>query len=293
MTTWIDSPKIKTLRPYLKIMRFDNATGKFLLLWPCLISIGLASENVFPIILMLKFILGCIIMRSAGCITNDIIDRKIDAKVERTKNRPLANGDMKLYEAILLLILLLSIGALILFTLNSTAILLGFIIIIPIFIYPFMKRITYWPQLFLAMTFNWGALMGWAAVKDYIDITAVLIYLACMFWTIGYDTIYAHQDKEDDISIGVKSTALKLGVHTRKYLYLFYFLTTVLFWITGIFTGSGLLFHLFLIIGTIQLYWQANTVDFNLRSDCMAKFSSNRYYGLIIFTGVMLGKIQF
>ncbi|PIR39564.1 MAG: 4-hydroxybenzoate octaprenyltransferase [Alphaproteobacteria bacterium CG11_big_fil_rev_8_21_14_0_20_39_49] len=289
--SWIDSPKISNIRPYLKIMRFDNLTGKFLLLWPCLISIGFASDDVIPVMLMLKFIIGCIIMRSAGCITNDIIDRKIDAKVERTKNRPLANGDMKLYEAIFLLMLLLSLGALILFTLPSTVVLLGTIVVIPIFVYPFMKRITYWPQVFLAMTFNWGALMGWAAVKDSINLTGVLIYTACIFWTIGYDTIYAHQDKNDDAALGIKSTALKLGVHTRKYLYFFYLTTTILFWIVGILTGSGILFHLFLIIGLIHLYWQANTVDFNVRSDCMAKFSSNRYYGMIIFIGVMLGKI--
>ena len=291
--SWIDSPNIANIRPYLKIMRFDNLTGKFLLLWPCFISIGFASEVEIPLLLMLKFLIGTLIMRSAGCIANDIVDRKIDANVERTKNRPLANGDMKLYEAILLLILLLCIGALILFTLPSTVVLLGVIIVIPIFIYPFMKRITYWPQIFLAMTFNWGALMGWAAVNDSVNLTAVLIYLACVFWTIGYDTIYAHQDKKDDETIGVKSTALKLGVHTRRYLYLFYMLTTVLFWTVGILVGSGILFHLFLIIGFVHLYWQANTVDFNLRSDCMAKFSSNKYYGLIIFIGVMLGKIVF
>ena len=290
--SWIDSPKISNIRPYLKIMRFDNLTGKFLLLWPCMISIAFAFEGQVPLLLMLKFIVGSIVMRSAGCIVNDIVDRKIDAKVERTKNRPLANGDMKLYEAIFLLILLLSLGVLILFTFSSTVVLLGVIIVIPIFIYPFMKRITYWPQIFLAMTFNWGALMGWAAVKDSVNITGVLIYLACIFWTIGYDTIYAHQDKKDDSTIGVKSTALKLGVHTKKYLYLFYMLTTILFWIVGILVGSGILFHLFLIIGLLHLYWQANKVDFNLRSDCMAKFSSNRYYGLIIFLGVMLGKIS-
>lgn len=288
---WIESPKIDSIRPYLKIMRFDNLTGTFLLLWPCMISILFASGDRVPIGLMLKFTVGCVIMRSAGCIANDIIDRKIDAKVERTKNRPLANGDLKLYEAVLLLTLLLSLGALILFTLPSTVILLGTIIVIPIFIYPFMKRVTYWPQLFLAMTFNWGALMGWAAVKDEINLTAILIYVACMFWTLGYDTIYAHQDKEEDALLGVKSTALKLGVHTRKYLYLFYFITNVMLWVVGILTGSGILFHIFLIIGACQLYWQANTVDFNLRSDCMAKFTSNKYYGMFVFIGVLLGKI--
>jgi 4-hydroxybenzoate polyprenyltransferase len=289
---WIDNPKIDSIRLYLKIMRFHNMTGTFLLLWSCLISIAYASEELFPAMLFIKFILGSIIMRSSGCIINDIIDRKIDAQVERTKNRPLANGDMKLYEAVLLLIFLLSLGAFILFTLPRTAVILGFVIILPIFIYPFMKRITYWPQLFLAITFNWGALLGWAAVNDNIHYISIMIYIACMFWTLGYDTIYAHQDKDDDALIGVKSTALKLGVHTRKYLYLFYSLTTVLFWIVGILTGSGILFHSCLIIATLQLYWQVNTVDFSSREDCMKKFSTNKYYGLIIFLGVMLGKIS-
>lgn len=290
---WIYNPKFTTIRLYAKIMRLHNMTGTFLLLWPCLISVAYASEDIFPISLFIKFILGSIIMRSAGCIINDIIDRKIDAQVERTKNRPLANGDIKLYEAILLLVFLLSLGAFILFTLPKTAILLGFAIILPIFVYPLMKRITYWPQLFLAITFNWGALMGWAAVNDDIHYISFMIYVACMFWTLGYDTIYAHQDKKDDAQIGVKSTALKLGVHTRKYLYLFYFITTMLFWGVGILTGSGILFNICLIIATLQLYWQVNTVDFNNPQDCMIKFSSNKYYGGLVFLGVMLGNITF
>lgn len=288
---WIHSPKVAPLQPYFRIMRLDNMTGTFLLLWPGFISIGFASGDVISWKLLLLFALGSVIMRSAGCVVNDIIDRKVDAMVERTKNRPLANGDLKLHEAVLLLFLLLMLGATILLTLPSTAIILGAIIIIPIFVYPFMKRVTYWPQLFLALTINWGALMGWAAVNDAISLPAVMIYIACMFWTLGYDTIYAHQDKEDDMLLGIKSTALKFGSYTKKYVYTFYAITTILFWFSGIVTGSGILFHVFLIIAAFQLYWQANSVNLDDAKDCMAKFSSNRYYGLIVFIGVILGKV--
>ena len=288
---WIDSPKVSHLRPYLKIMRFDNVTGAFLLLWPCLISIGFASEREVPLLTFLLFSVGAIVMRSAGCIINDIVDSKLDAKVERTKNRPLANGDLKMHEAILLLFLLFTIGGVILFSMSSTAIILGCVIVIPIFIYPLMKRITYWPQLFLACTINWGALMGWAEINNAIPLPAIMIYVACMFWTLGYDTIYAHQDKNDDMLLGIKSTALKFGSSTRKYIYVSYVITTVLFWSVGILMGSGILFHLCLIIGAFQLFWQANSVNFDDAQDCMAKFSSNRYFGFIVFIGVMLGKI--
>jgi 4-hydroxybenzoate polyprenyltransferase len=288
---WINNPNIAPLRPYLKIMRLDNVTGTFLLLWPCLISLGFVSDANTHWSVFVVFTIGAIVMRSAGCIVNDIIDRKYDAQVKRTKDRPLANGDLKIYEALLLLFLLLTIAGIILTTLSKTSILLGLVIIPPIFIYPFMKRITYWPQIFLALTINWGVLIGWAAVMDGITISAILVYLGCVFWTLGYDTIYAHQDKEDDILIGIKSTALKFDVYTKKYLYFFYLTTIILFWIVGILQGSGILFHVLLLLGAFQLYWQSNTVELDNADDCMRKFSSNRYFGMLIFTGVMLGKI--
>lgn len=282
-----------SLKPYLEIMRLHNLTGFFLLLMPCWWSIGLAMKKDVPYLLFALFALGAIVMRSAGCVINDIVDRKVDAKVQRTKNRPLSKGTLKLYEALLLLFLLLSIGAAILFNLNSTAIMLGYIIIVPIFVYPFMKRITYWPQLFLAFTINWGALMGWAAVRNEISMTAVFLYIACMFWTLGYDTIYAYQDKEDDAMLGIKSTALKFGENTKKYLYIFYFITIALLWLIGIFSKTGILYHVFLVIAGIQLFWQVYTLNINKSEDCMRKFKSNRYFGFIVLIAVISGHMTF
>jgi 4-hydroxybenzoate polyprenyltransferase len=289
--SWINNPKISALRPYLKIMRLDNLTGVFLLLWPALWSLSFASGKEWPWKELLIFTVGAFVMRSAGCIINDIIDYKLDAKVARTKNRPLSNGDLKIHEALLLLFLLLVIGAALLFSLNSTAILLGVIIIIPIIVYPFMKRVTYWPQLFLALTINWGALIGWVAVKDEMSLATLMIYVACVCWTMGYDTIYAHQDKEDDMLLGIKSTALKFGAYTKKYLYIFYSITIGLLWVLGIMTDGGVIFHAFLFIGAFQLFWQVKTVNLNDPKDCMAKFVSNKYFGLVVLIAALAGKV--
>jgi 4-hydroxybenzoate polyprenyl transferase len=232
-------------------------------------------------------------MRAAGCIINDIIDHKLDAKVERTKNRPLSNRTLKMYEAVLLLFVLLVLGAYLLIGLNNTAIILGFVILVPIVVYPFMKRVTYWPQAFLAFTINWGALIGWVAVRNSISLETILIYIACIFWTMGYDTIYAHQDKEDDMLLGIKSTALKFGQYTKKYLYIFYGITSALLWLLGVMLGSGVLFYLFLFVGIFHLILQVKMVDLNNPADCMKKFSSNKYFGLVIFVAILAGKLAF
>ena len=276
------------IKPYFKIMRLHNLTGSFLLLWPCMFSIALAIEDKIPYLIFALFILGSFVMRSAGCIINDIIDRKIDAKVERTKNRPLVSGKLKLYEALLLLFILLSIGAAILFTLNKTAIILGFVAMIPVTIYPFMKRFTYWPQLFLGLTFNWGALMGGAAVTGEISFVSIVLYIACILWTLGYDTIYAIQDKEDDLKSGVKSTALKLGDNVKFYLYGFYAASIFLFWLIGIFSEASVFYHLFILIGAIQLFWQVKSLKSNKKKDPLKKFNSNVYFGLVIFIATIV-----
>lgn len=291
--SWINSPKLLPIRPYLKIMRLDNLTGTFLLLWPCLLSIGLAWENEFPYITLILFLVGALIMRSAGCVINDLIDRKIDAKVERTKNRPLSSGTLKIHEAVLLLFILLVAGWTILVNLSPTAMMLGYIIVIPIFIYPIMKRFTYWPQIFLAFTINWGALMGWAAVRDEISLIPLMLYAACIFWTLGYDTIYAHQDKDDDILLGIKSSAIRLGKATKRYLYIFYGVTIALLWLIGIIEGAGVLYYAFLMMGAVQLFWQVNTLNINNSDSCMRRFSSNRYFGLFLLLGIFGGKVLF
>ncbi len=291
--SWIDNPKFSSVRPYLKIMRLDNMTGSFLLLWPAMWSLSFAFQDKVPFFLYALFIAGALIMRSAGCIVNDIIDRKVDSKVSRTKNRPLPKGELKVQDAVLLLFLLLLISLVLLFRLPTTAIILGYIIAIPVFIYPFMKRITYWPQIFLAFTINWGALMGWAAIKDNINVHTVMIYIACIFWTLGYDTIYAHQDKEDDMIAGIKSAAIKLGRNTKKYLYFFYGITISLLWLNGLTMSIGVLYHVFLMLGAFQLFWQIKTLNIEDPKNCMEKFASNKYFGLLILIGILAGKVSF
>ncbi len=270
-------------------MRLDKRVGIYLVLWPCLWSIAISVKNSFPYIIYALFIAGAIVMRGAGCIINDIIDRKIDAEVRRTKNRPIASGRVKVRSAVIFLLFLLAIGALILSYFNKTTQLLGVAVLLPIFIYPFMKRITYWPQAFLAIIFNWGALMGAAAIHDKITTTSLILYAACFFWTLGYDTIYAHQDKESDALIGVKSTALKLGKYTKKYLYAFYSITVVCLWAAGVSADLGIAYHAFLIIGTLHLLWQVYEVNLDRPIDCLRKFHSNVYFGLIILIGIISG----
>lgn len=283
------SPKIIAL---FRLMRLHQPTGIWLLLWPCWWGIGFASRDLPSITLLLLFTLGAIIMRSAGCVINDLIDRNIDGNVERTKNRPLVTGEVSVREALLLLFGLLTLGAIILFMLNPLVIWLGIAILIPIFLYPLMKRITYWPQLFLGIVFNWGALMGWVAVTGYLNITAVLLYLAGIFWTLGYDTIYAHQDKISDARIGVKSTALLLGENTKSWLKKFYKGAAILLLLIGGLTQTGRTFYLLWMVGAYHLYWQVQKVNLDNPDDCMAKFRSNVIFGAIIFIAIIANKIM-
>lgn len=270
-------------------MRLDKRIGIYLTLWPCMWSIAIASGGKFPYLIYALVIIGAIVMRGAGCVVNDIVDRKLDAKVERTKNRPLPSGRVKLRHAVIFLLLLLTIGLAILSYLNDATKLLGLLIIIPVLIYPFMKRVTYWPQAFLAMTINWGALMGATAIKGEITYASVILYVACFFWTMGYDTIYAHQDKEYDVLLGVKSTALKFGKHTKRYLYAFYSVTIICLWSAGVSADLGISYHALLILGALHLLWQVYEVNLDRPHDCLRKFHSNAFFGLIIFVGIIAG----
>src|SRR5215471_14167633 len=208
--------------PYARLARLDRPIGTWLLLFPGWWGIALASPGWPDPRLLLLFAVGAAAMRGAGCTLNDIADRHYDAQVARTRLRPLPSGAVNLRQAVLFLVLQLAVGATVLFTLNRTSVLLGFAVLGLIGTYPFMKRITYWPQLFLGLNFNWGALLGWTAVSGVLALPPILLYLGGVFWTIGYDTIYAHQDKEDDVRIGVKSSAIALGPHTRPWLFAFY-----------------------------------------------------------------------
>lgn len=220
LSSLIKEIKVST-NPYLQLMRLDKPIGTFLLYWPCAWSISLsASPGSWPDIYMLGlFATGAFIMRGAGCTINDLWDKDIDKKVERTKSRPLASGQIKLADAIYFLGGQLALGLLVLVELNLNSILLGLSSVALVILYPVMKRITYWPQLVLGMTFNWGALLGWCATQGSVDWSACLpLYLSGICWTIVYDTIYAHQDKKDDLAIGIKSTALRFGDNTKPWL---------------------------------------------------------------------------
>src|SRR5690348_7601150 len=219
---WVDRLLPPRLRPYARLARLDRPIGTWLLLFPGWWGIALAAERWPDPLLLLLFAVGAVAMRGAGCTLNDIADRHYDAQVARTRLRPLPSGAVSVRGAAIFLLLQLAVGAAILFSLNRTSILLGCAVLALIGTYPFMKRITYWPQVFLGLNFNWGALLGWAAVTGAVAIPSLLLYLGGVLWTIGYDTIYAHQDKEDDVLIGVKSSAIALGPRTRPWLFAFY-----------------------------------------------------------------------
>ncbi len=271
-------------------MRLHQPTGIFLLLWPCWWAIGFATSKNFDLyVLALYFVfgLGSIIMRSAGCVINDIIDRDIDAKVERTKNRPLASGELKLHHALILLAILSAVGLSLLLTLNPLTIMIGCASMILVIAYPFMKRFTYWPQLFLALTFNIGAIMGWTAWHEEISTSAVMLYIAGIFWTLGYDTIYAHQDKADDEKAGVKSTALRFGKDTKTYVSIFYMLVIFFLYTVGRYQNMGNFYYLMLMFGMFLLFRQVTNLNIDNAEDCMKKFKSNRLFGAIIFAGIV------
>lgn len=285
---------ITTLPYYARMMRLHSLTGSFLVVWPAFFSIAFATESDdLQLLFYILFACGAFLMRSAGCIINDIFDRNIDAQVERTKNRPLASGKITLYEAIILAGVLLGIASGILLLFNTLTILLGIIILVPIIIYPLMKRITYWPQLFLALVINWGALMAWTAIHNEITAEGILIYVACIFWTLGYDTIYSYQDHQDDIAIGVKSTGVKFGLHSKKYIALFYTAMFFALWFSGIIQDMGIIFYTLLLCSGAHLAWQVITLIPGNPKNCSIRFHANTYVGMIVFLSIIADKILF
>ncbi len=287
---WVDASVPRPLQPYFRLARLDRPIGTWLLLFPCWWSLSLAAEGWPDPLLMALFAIGALIMRGAGCTINDIADRNFDSKVARTATRPLPSGALSLKQALAFLILQLLIGLLILAQLNPFTIAIGVVSLGLITVYPFMKRITYWPQAVLGLTFSWGALLGWAAVWGELAAPAVILYAAGFFWTLGYDTIYAHLDKEDDILIGVRSTALRLDRATPPWLVVFFGLAAGLIGVAGGLVGLGWPFYVGLVIGAGHLIWQALSVDIDNPADCLAKFKSNRLFGWIILFAVVAGR---
>jgi len=288
---WVDQQLPKPFRPYARLARLERPIGWWLLLLPGWWAIALAQtangSGFVDIRLITLFLIGAIAMRGAGCTFNDIVDRDFDAKVERTRSRPIPSGQVSVLQAVLFLIGLSLVGLMVLLNLSWTAILLGVASLALVAIYPFMKRFTYWPQVFLGLAFNWSALVGWAAVNDSLSASAWLLWLGGIFWTLGYDTIYAHQDKEDDVRIGVKSTALALENNTRTVLTGFFAGALILIDTAGILAGAGILFHLAIAIAAGHAYWQLKQLDINNPDNCLKLFRSNRNFGLIIFAGIV------
>lgn len=284
------SPKI--LQPYLKLMRLDKPIGSWLLFWPCGWSIAMAAPTgSFPDpYLLALFGAGAVVMRGAGCTINDMWDKDIDAKVERTKNRPLVNGDVSTKQAWVFLAGQLSVGLTILLQLNWTSVFLGASSLGLVICYPLMKRFTYWPQLVLGFTFNWGALLGYCAVKGYVDLSICLpLYIAGVCWTIIYDTIYAHQDRLEDISIGIKSTAIKFGEKTDLWLTGFAATMVSNLILSGIMSEQTWPYYLSVAAVATHLTNQIYNLKINNGKDCAEKFISNANVGLILFLGIISG----
>jgi 4-hydroxybenzoate polyprenyltransferase len=288
---WVERYLPRRLRPYARLARLDRPIGTWLLLFPGWWGIALAAEGRPDPALMAMFALGAVVMRGAGCTLNDIADRHYDARVARTRLRPLPSGAVGVPQAVAFLLLQSAVGAAVLFSLNRTSVVLGVAVLGLIGSYPFMKRITYWPQIFLGLNFNWGALIGWSAVTGRLAWPPLLLYLGGIFWTIGYDTIYAHQDKEDDRLIGVKSSALVLGAKTRPWLFVFY-TAALLFWgAAGATAGLAIPFWVGLAPAAAQFAWQAARIDIDDPGDCLAKFRSNRVVGWVLLAGIVSGRL--
>ncbi|XP_077559193.1 ubiquinone biosynthesis protein COQ2, mitochondrial [Haemaphysalis longicornis] len=282
------------LQPYLRLMRLDKPIGTWLVMLPGFWSIGLAADpGCLPDLkLLAMYAAGAVLMRGAGCSINDMWDRDIDSKVERTKNRPLASGQLSMFDALVFTGGQLALSTLILLQLNWYTIVLGASSISLVTLYPIMKRFTYWPQVTLGLTINWGALMGWAAVKGSCDWSAVLpLYAAAMSWTLIYDTIYAHQDKLDDSAIGIKSTALKFGANTKRYLWLFSTSMVGNLALAGLASGQCWPFYLATAATGAHLAHQIYTLDLDNPSDCARKFVSNRQIGFLVFLGIFCSSL--
>jgi 4-hydroxybenzoate polyprenyltransferase len=269
--------------PYLRLMRLHQPVGIWLLLWPCWWSVALAGGRD-PLIYLL-FALGAVAMRSAGCIINDMMDRDFDKAVERTKMRPLASGELSMRQAGVLLALLVVVAFGVALCLGSAVVLWSLASLPLVAAYPLMKRITWWPQLFLGFTFNWGALVGWVAVRGELAQPAILLYIACIFWTLGYDTIYAHQDIKDDAKVGVKSTARKLGRLTKPFVLVCYVLFAGIFYVLAM-PEKWALFCL--LCGVMHLVWQVLLVRLGNPVSCKKIFSTNALLGWLFLISILI-----
>ena len=281
------------MKKYSQLLRLEQPVGFFLLMLPCFWGV-LAASNSYQhlwsnIYLFLIFAIGSIVMRSAGCIINDFFDKDLDKHVSRTSQRPLASGTISSFEAFIIFSILNLIGLTILLSLNLLAIIIGLISFVLFIFYPLMKRITYWPQLFLGITFNIGCLIGYAAIENQLNFQIIILYLSGIFWTLGYDTIYAHQDREDDLNIGIKSTAILFGNNTKQWIIIFYSLMVLCLILFGLFDDQNIYYFILLIFVSTHLSYQIKRLDIENKDNCLSIFKSNQYLGLMVALTLFIG----
>ena len=281
---WVDRSAPDWLKPYARLARWDRPIGVWLLFWPCVWGLGLAAiaapERGFDWWAATLMFVGAALMRGAGCTFNDIVDRDIDEKVARTRLRPIPSGQVTAKNALAFLVVQSLLGAVILFQFNRFTIWAGIASLVLVAIYPFMKRITWWPQAFLGLAFAYGALVGWSSQTNGLSLPALLLYLGTIFWVIGYDTIYALQDIEDDAMIGVKSTARLFGPRTKPIVAGFYAAADVLWLLAATMVGAGIVFALISLVVAGLLAWQVWTLDGSQPGNPLLRFRSNHYAGL-------------
>ena len=293
---WVDTRAPSWSRPYLRLARFDRPIGSWLLLMPCWWSAALAAGVARDVgqlaVVVMLFFIGAFVMRGAGCTWNDITDRDLDGKVERTRSRPIPAGQVSVSQAMVFLVLQALIGLAVLLQFNGFAIMTGIASLVIVAVYPFMKRITWWPQVVLGLAFSWGALMGFAVTLGRIDLAALALYAGSIAWVIGYDTIYAHQDAEDDALIGIKSTARLFGARTHRALVVFYALAVLLIAVALALSGARWPAWLGLIAFAAHLVWQIRKLDIGDSALCLRIFKSNRDAGLLLFAGLLADAVM-
>ena len=287
---------MKHLNLFIELTRLKKPIGYMLLFWPCVWGLTLVydfnSEINTYFNYLIFFLLGSILMRSAGCIVNDIIDKKFDQKVERTKNRPIASGKISIKLALLYTLVLCFCAFLILINFNLLTIVFALASMPFAFSYPLMKRFTYWPQLFLGITFNYGLVLAWISINNSISLTPILFYIGAIFWTLGYDTIYGYQDIKDDEIIGIKSTSIKFKNNPKTFLTLCYSFLLISLILIGVLMNFSNIFYLFIIIPFCHLFfYQINFLNINKPEDCLKIFKSNNILGLIVCMNILVGKL--
>ena len=281
---------------FFELTRLKRPTGYMLLFWPCAwgLSIAYDFQNSLDkyLFYLVLFFFGSVLMRSAGCIVNDIIDKDFDKKVARTKNRPIASGKISVRLSLLYSGILCLLAFFVLINFNNLTILLAIISMPFAFTYPLMKRYTYWPQLFLGVTFNYGLILGWTSIVGDISYIPIIFYLGAIFWTLGYDTIYGFQDIKDDEIIGVKSTSIKFKENPKIFLTLCYLIFSISFITTGILLELNVLFYILMAIILFHLfYFQISKFDSKNSMKCLKIFKSNNFFGFLVLINVLIGKL--